>query len=238
MLFRGVILEGVTCSGKSSILRALLSHPSFVERAGASAIVLTEHHTQRVLESVGPRAQLRVQDNVMLLREHADYLGNVARRLGRMTGWQEKNVRNPRVTAVIERFHLTHVLNYEHIDWPDVADIDGQLAEIGIRLCLLTTAPDELRRRIHGERAGAWGSFLGEPGQRGHFAEHPSDDAKARYFVQQQEALLTLAERSRMPKCQVDTTETSPLLAAEAILGLLVGDLPGEDKGEVDVDVH
>jgi hypothetical protein len=225
MLLRGVILEGVACSGKSGLLHALLAHPSFVGRAGASSIVLTEHHTQRVLESKGPRAQLQVQDNVMLLREHTDYLGGIAGRIGHMTNWQEKDSGNPRMTAVIERFHLTHVLNYQHIEWAHVADIDGQLAELGIRLCLVVTAPHELRRRIRDERAGAWGSFLSEPGQRGHFAEHPTDEAKVRYFVQQQESLLTLAERSRMPTYQVDTTGTSPLLAAEGVLRLLVGDL-------------
>jgi hypothetical protein len=227
MLFRGVILEGVACSGKSSLLRALLSHPSFVGRAGASSIVLTEHHTQRVLESRGPRALLRAEDNVALLREHTDYLGKVAGRIRRMTRWQEENLSNPRMIAVIERFHLTHVLNYEHLDWAHVADIDGLLAEIGIRLCLVITAPDELRRRIRGDRRGAWGAFLTEPGQRGHFTEHPSDEAKARYFVQQQEALVALAERSRMTKSQVDTTATSPLMAAEVVLRMLMGDLQG-----------
>jgi hypothetical protein len=187
MLFRGVILEGVACSGKSSLLRALLSQPSFVGRAGGSSIVLTEHHTQRVLESNGPRVLLRVQDNLDLLREHSDYLGKVAGRLRRMTRWQEGCLSNPRVIAVIERFHLSHVLNYEHIDWDHVADIDGLLAEIGIRLCLVITHADELRRRICDDRGGAWGAFLTEPGQRGSFSEHPSDEAKVRYFVKQQE---------------------------------------------------
>ena len=139
-----------------------------------------------------------------------------------MTRWHEENVGNPRVTAVIERFHLTHVLNYEHIEWAHMEDIDRRLANIGICLCLVIAAPHELRRRICADRSGAWGSFLSEPGQRGHFAEHPSDEAKARYFVRQQEALLTLAERSRMPTSQVDTTKASPLLAADAVLKLLV----------------
>jgi hypothetical protein len=224
MLFRGVILEGVACSGKSSLLRALLSHPLFVGRAGASSIVLTEHQTERVLESMGPRARLRVKDNVALLREHVDYLGKVAGRLRRMTRWQEGNLTNPRLTAVIERFHLTHVLNYQHLDWADVADIDAALAALGIRLCLVVSDPGELRRRICRDRAGAWGAFLSEPGQRGHFAEHPGDEAKVRYFIQQQEALMTLAQRSRMPKVKVDTTALSPLMAAEAVLDVLTGE--------------
>ncbi len=224
MLFRGVILEGVACSGKSNLLRALLAHPAFVGRAGGSSIVLTEHHTQRVLESKGPRALLRVQDSVDLLREHSDYLGKIAGRICQMTHWQKENLRNPRLIAVIERFHLSHVLNYQHIDWEHVGDIDEHLAEIGIHLCLVITAPEELRRRIRADRTGAWGSFLSEPGQRGCFAEHPSDEAKVRYFVQQQDALLTLAERSRMPKSQVDTTALSPFMAAEVVLRMLIDD--------------
>jgi hypothetical protein len=140
-----------------------------------------------------------------------------------MRRWEEQGVANPRVTALIERFHLTHVLNYEHLDWADVSDVDAKLADVGVHLCLVTASPDELRRRIRAERAGAWGSFLTEPGQRHHFQTQPSDEAKADYFVAQQEALLTLAERSRMPKSHVDTTATSPDLAAKVPLGVLLG---------------
>lgn len=107
MLFRGVLLEGVACSGKSSLLAALLSHPSFVARKGLSSVILTEHYTQRVLESKGPRAALRVEDNVALLREHAHYIAKLEARLRAMRRWQEEDLANPRMTVVIERFHLT-----------------------------------------------------------------------------------------------------------------------------------
>jgi hypothetical protein len=74
MLFRGVISEGVSCSGKTSALRALMRSPVFVDRPGLSTVVMTEHQTQRVLEGVGPSRVLDPDRSVALLSEHVTYV--------------------------------------------------------------------------------------------------------------------------------------------------------------------
>jgi hypothetical protein len=243
MLFRGVILEGVAAAGKSSLLRALLAHPAFVARPGGSCVVLTEHHTQRVLEARGPRAGLRVEDHVALLRQHADYLMGLHQRLGAMERWARERLPNPRLVAVLERFHLSHLLNYQHLAWADVVGIDEQLAAIGFHLCLVTASAPELERRFAADRGegdegpagpeqGAprasrdapWGSFLAEEGQRHRLAAPPSSAAEAAaYYIRQQDEALALAARSRLPQVRIDTTTTPAEAAAEQVLDVLLG---------------
>lgn len=230
VLFRGLILEGVACSGKSTLLRALLAHPSFVHRAGPSAVVLTEHHTQRVLESLASRNTLTVHDNLNLLREHTNYLRGIVSRLAAMSHWNDParaNV-NPRTVAVIERFHLSHVLNYEHLAWSDVADLDADLAALGLTLCIVSAHPDEIRRRIH-TRGPDWGAFLQQTVQRNHLRDSCTSDAVADYFIRQQDQLLELAARSRLLSAKIDTTAVQPSEAAENLLVTALG-LPTSAK--------
>jgi thymidylate kinase len=224
VLFRGVVIEGVTCAGKSALLGALLGHPAFVRRAGASSLVLTEHHTQRVLESLGPRANLRLDDHLTLLRSHVDYLAGIATSLDRMTRWTAERRTNARFLAILERFHLTHVIGYPHVQWQDVADLDATLATLGVHLCVLRLDPAELRRRIRSDRSAGWGTFLAEPGHRDAFTHAPDDDEKAEHFTRQQERLLTLAARSRMPRLELDTTTLSPAECARRVLDVLLGE--------------
>lgn len=220
MPFRAVVLEGVAGSGKSTLLRALLAHPRFVNRPGSSSLVLTEHHTQRVLEGLGPRSDLRVEDHLELLRAHVDYLTGVASRLDRMTRWKQDRLANPRFVAIVERFHLTHVLNYAHLEWSDVVDLDRQLASVGTVLCVTTASSDLLRARL-GSRGPDWGTFLSEPGQRHHLLEAASFTERADYFIAQQTALRELAKRSSMARVELDTSVLAPEAGAERVLELL-----------------
>ncbi len=208
MLFRAVVIEGVACSGKTSALHSLVRHPAFVERPGSSSLVLSEHHTQRVLEGLAARSELKTANSVDLLNEHVGYVRGLRARLLGVQRWSRDNAANPRFVVVFERFHLTHVLNYDDVVWRDVAGIDAELAEMGFDLCVLTARRMELEQRL-AARGADWSAFLAEQGQR-----HRIDDAahfggKVGYFVEQQEELLALAERSRMPTTVLDTSTLS-----------------------------
>jgi putative acetyltransferase len=199
---RGVLIEGIPCAGKSTLLRGLLSHPSFVHRAGLSTLVLTEHHTLRVLEP--RRGSLGVADNVGLLRGHVDYIAALTARLAAMPHWRGRP--NPALTVVLERFHLSHVVSHQHLRWEDVAALDAELADVGVRLCLLLVTPAELRRRLLGDRGARWASFLAEEGVRDRLVDASDVDAQVDYFLRQQDALRTLSARSRMPVEEIDAS--------------------------------
>jgi thymidylate kinase len=217
LLFGGVVLEGVACAGKSSLLRALLAHPTYITRQGSSSVVLTEHHTQRVLEGRGPRAGLTAADNVGLLRTHVEYLRALSGNLARVRAWRENRRPNPRLSAILERFHLSHVLGYHHLAWDDVQDVDRDLAALGFHLCLVVASPDELRRRLAG-RGEQWGTFLGEPGVLGRLDDPENTAARADHFIDQQDQLRALAVRSRLPVTEIDASVLTPVAAAEIVL--------------------
>lgn len=189
----GVVVEGVTCAGKTTLLRALLRHPAYLARAGLSSLVLTEHHTQRVLEALPAPGR---DEHLALLRAHVAYLQGIAARVGGMTRWMTERLPNPRFTVVLERFHLTHVLACPGLAWDDVADIDAALAELGVTLVVVRAERGELLARVRRERPQRFASM-----------------------AVQEERLLELASRSRMARLEVDTTAT----AAETLAGRVWG---------------
>jgi hypothetical protein len=214
MLFSGVILEGVAGSGKTTALRGVLAAPAF--RSALSSIVLSEHHTQRVLESRGPRSSLEVDDNIGLLAAHASYLRGLHDRLSSMQAWREQSSVNPRLHVVIERFHLTHALSYAHLDWTHVNGLDAELAAMGFHLVLLTASEAVLRHRL-ALRHEQWGSFLTEAGQRRRLAALPDGERLVEYFMQQQAELLELATRSRLRQTCIDTSALSAAAVSQRI---------------------
>ena len=63
---QGLILEGISGTGKSSVLRALLRHDFFVQKPFFSSLVLSEHHTQRVLEAIEKERAIKVEGSSFL----------------------------------------------------------------------------------------------------------------------------------------------------------------------------
>ena len=205
----GLILEGVSGSGKTTVLQALLRSERYLERGYLSSLVLTEHHTQRVLEPKQRREGLSVEDNVGLLRCHLETIRALEAHL-RRTDWAAGGRTRHRVSYVLERFHLTHVYHYPHVAWGDVEDVDGALARLGCKLCLLTADRSVLEERVTDARKN--------PEWRRHLASLGADRREVvDHLVAQQEAFLEICRASSMPYIVVDTSRTRGPEAAEEI---------------------
>ncbi|MCF7818946.1 MAG: hypothetical protein K9M54_13800 [Kiritimatiellales bacterium] len=205
----GLILEGICGTGKSTILRSLQQSERFYRRSFLSAIVLSEHQTQRVLEQKEREVGLTTADNVGLLDQHVSYLEAVRDRLNQMQ-WCQNNRTNMRVPYVLERFHLTHVYHYPHMTWEHVQPIDRRLAGLNCKLCLLTIPDAVLRERIIANRNAAWREYLSKYGQ--------TDEEILRYYATQQQLLRDLCGKSEIDTLVLDTSRISADDAVNQVL--------------------
>lgn len=196
----GLIIDGICGTGKTTIFRALLQSERFVRKSFLSAFVLSEHHTQRVLERKEREQGLTSQDNISLLDQHVSYLEALHRRLDRMD-WCRNNRTNMRVTYVFERFHFTHVYHYPHMSWEEVEEIDRRLAMLNCKLCLLTISDSALEQRIIRNRPPAWRDYLKRYGE--------TDEEILKYYATQQNLLRDLCGKSALETLILDTTHLS-----------------------------
>ncbi len=205
----GLIIEGVCGSGKTTILKKLTESPRFQNKSGQSTIVLSEHHTQRVLEKKERTAGLRRADNLNLLDEHATYLENMNERLARMP-WAENGRSNMRLAYIFERFHLTHVSHYEHMQWEDVQDIDNRLARLNCKAILLIVDRHELQQRVEIGRDSGWREYLTRFGE--------TDSEITDHYLGQQCVLQKLCERSKLEILMISTSEVDAETTTARIL--------------------
>ena len=196
----GLILEGICGTGKTTLFRSLLQSERFFQRSFLSAIFLSEHQTQRVLERKERETGLTPNDNVGLLDQHVSYLEAVQNRLDQME-WCRNNRTNMRVPYVLERFHFTHVYHYPHITWEHVEPIDRRLAKLNCKLCLLVIPEELLRKRIISSRDLAWRDYLKRYGD--------TDQAILKHYATQQNMLRGLLARSALNTLIVDTGATT-----------------------------
>jgi thymidylate kinase len=100
---------------------------------------------------------------------------------------------------LLDRFHVTHVFRTES-NMEEFIEIEEYLLEkYKPILVLLTLKPDIVNQRIAqtiAQRGAKWGQ-----GKQGSMEE------KVEYYTKQQEKLLEIFNKSRLPKIQVDTSE-------------------------------
>jgi len=193
----GLILEGVCGTGKTTVFHSLQQSERFSRRSFLSAILLSEHQTQRVLERKEREVGLTTADNVGLLNQHVSYLEAVQNRLGQME-WCQDNRTNMRIPYVLERFHFTHVYHYNHMSWSHVEKVDRRLAKLNCKLCLFTVDDSALRDRIITGRNADWRRYLSRYGN--------TDDEIIAYYAKQQKLLRSLCDKSELDTLVIDTT--------------------------------
>ncbi|MBN2656258.1 MAG: hypothetical protein JXR86_04300 [Spirochaetales bacterium] len=194
----GLILEGISGTGKTEILRSILQSDRFRNRSGFSSYIMSEHQTQRVLEKKDREEGLSVRDNLSLLEEHLENISRLKSRLDAME-WCRRNQRAMRIPYILERFHFTHVYQYGHMSWSDVKSVDKKLQELNCRAVILTADRDMLAERILSGRDAMWMNYIRRFGD--------SDEKIIDHFLRQQEYLKELAELSVLDIRFFDTGE-------------------------------
>lgn len=153
MHIRGIILEGYSNSGKTSLLRTIKLMMSQDESAERSLIVLGEHYSQVLNNVNGDFLSLGRSDHIKLLQERAEML----KRLNEWAiGLGPFSRKSRGLFFVLERFHLNHRVAFSDTLSNEIVELEQNLVVLNAKCALLTISDDIVEERIMSRDAGLW----------------------------------------------------------------------------------
>lgn len=206
-MFAGIVFEGITGTGKSTLFRALERSP-LGERT-ESRLFLSQVFTLRLQSG---------SDGEALLDETASYLESMHAWYARSEFASRSDGRGDFLFA-FESFH--YYMAIEHIPKSRriavVREFDERLARIGAHVAALWVRPDAIIenavRSPLQSRGPGWRTFVRRYGT--------TEAAIADYYVERQETFFSLLEQSRMPTTRIDTTDRDWARALAQVTTLL-----------------
>ncbi|GLX71138.1 DUF4515 domain-containing protein [Paenibacillus glycanilyticus] len=205
---RGVILEGFSHAGKTSVLKALKQLHAQDESSERSIIVLSEHYSQVLNNVQGDLQRLNRDEHLQLLKERvhmlrklnewAAYLGPDASRASRG------------IFFVLERFHLNHRVAFPNGLLHEIESLENDLLSLGATCVLLTVSSDIVEQRMQSRTPHEWTNKTEEEIRN-----------SANEFIQTQAELRKHASLSILPTIEINTDKKEWFTYANKVLDLL-----------------
>ena len=199
-LYKGIILEGISGTGKTSVFEALANHKKMQSIPAKSRLILSEHHTQRILELEEQKGILTPPHHIELLDQLVAFMEHLDHRTTHR-GWHSEYVQEQDLFFLFERFHLTHVFRFPYMHWSQVVDIDHRLKPLGAVLCLLTVNGEILENRLFSRRHECWLNYLKQ------YGDSPSQIVET--LMKRQKMAQELAVLSTLPTLVIDTSDNT-----------------------------
>lgn len=142
---RGIILEGQSCSGKTSIFNALKSCHSVENDAERNVIYLAEHYSQTLNFINGELKNLSQEENLRVLSDRIsmlEKLNNYANSMG------EHSRRSRGLFFIFERFHLNYALSFNDVDSYEYVELEKRLYNLNAKVVLCTISPEKTEQRL------------------------------------------------------------------------------------------
>lgn len=200
LLYQGLILEGISGTGKTSVFEALTTHNKMKLIPAKSRLLLSEHHTQRILEIEEQKGVLTPQHHLALMDQLVTFVEILHHRTCHRE-WNSDHVQEHDLFYLFERFHLTHVFRFSHMNWSLVAPIDDRLNALGAKLCMLTVNAESLETRLFSRKHECWLNYLKQ------YGNSPVEVVET--LMLRQQLALNLTEQSSLPTLVVDTSDNS-----------------------------
>jgi hypothetical protein len=186
---RGIILEGQSCSGKSSVFNALkrlyVTKPD-IER---NIIFLTEQYSQTLNLVHGKLQRLSREENMKVLSDRIsmlEQLNNYANEMG------EHTRRSRGLFFVFERFHLNYAHSFNDIQSIEYVDIERRISKLNALTVLCVISPDKMEQRLLHRS-----TFTGDPVTKEIIAE----------YAENQQRLIDLTQKSSAATLLLNTDE-------------------------------
>ena len=142
---RGIILEGQSCSGKTSIFNALKVSHALEEDAERNVIFLAEHYSQTLNCVNGSFQNLDQKENLKVLSDRIsmlEQLNNYANSMG------EHSRRSRGLFFVFERFHLNYAFCHNDISSEEYIKLQERLLNLNAQVVLCTISPENVQKRL------------------------------------------------------------------------------------------
>jgi hypothetical protein len=205
---RGIILEGYSNAGKTSVLKAITLLQAQDESSERSVIVLSEHYSQILNNVHGEFKSLNRDEHLQLLRERvgmlrqlnewANYLGPKASRGSRG------------LFFILERFHLNHRVAFSDTSLYEIESLENELLNLGAKCALLTVSPDHVEQRMQSRTPHEWTNKTREEIQKA------ADD-----FIQSQWELRNQSIKVGIPTIEINTDKKDWIAYANKIMEAL-----------------
>lgn len=204
---RGIILEGYSHAGKTSVLRSLKLLQAQDESAERSVIVLSEHYSQVLHNICGELKRSNHEEHLQLLKDRVGMLRQLnewANKLGNAS----RRARG--IFFVLERFHLNHRVAYPDKLLNEIEAIENEILNIGAKCALLTISPEIVEERIQSRTPDEW-------------VNKSSEEIKTAVneLISTQSELRTASKESVIPTIEINTDNKDWNAYAKKIIGIL-----------------
>ncbi|OWR32310.1 hypothetical protein CDO73_01490 [Saccharibacillus sp. O23] len=191
MNIRGIILEGYSNSGKTSLLRALKRYQAQDEASESSVVILGEHYSQILHNVHGKFVRLSREQHLDLLKSRVDLI----KPLNDWANFLGPGRRKSRgLFFILERFHLNHRAAFPEADEIEITELEKQLCELGANCILLTLSNEKAEERIKSRNPDEW---VGKPRED---MEQACED-----LIETQNNLRIQAAKSLVPTKEINT---------------------------------
>lgn len=136
----GIIIEGLSCSGKTSVFNAVKKlHGTSFER---SIIAFSENYSQILYKKDNGTFTLSKNDHRNLLNSQLDKIN----KLGEWGDFLGKSTIASRgIFILLERFHINHQVSFPN---SNINKIEDNIIKCNLKTILLTISPDKVYERL------------------------------------------------------------------------------------------
>ncbi|WP_419884579.1 DUF4515 domain-containing protein [Paenibacillus sp. B-A-8] len=205
---RGVILEGFSHAGKTSVLKALKQVHAQNESSERSIIVLSEHYSQVLNNVQGGLQRLNRDEHLQLLKERV----NMLRQLNEWAAYlgPDASQASRGIFFILERFHLNHRVAFPTELSHEIESLENELFNLGAKCVLLTVSSGNVEQRIQSRTPHEWTNKTVEE------IRNSADE-----FIQTQTELRKQSSLSILPTIEINTDKKEWITYANKVLDLL-----------------
>jgi hypothetical protein len=184
---RGIILEGQSCSGKTSIFNAIKRCHPLTDDAERNVIYLAEHYSQTLNWVNGELKMLNQEENLKVLSDRIlmlEQLNNHANSMG------EHSRRSRGLFFVFERFHLNYAFSFNNIIFSEYVKLEKRLSNLNAQVVLCTISPENTKQRLM---------------HRATYTNEAVTEEDIAGYIENQRQFIDIANKSTVPTMIINT---------------------------------